>query len=292
MRRKPKLGQNFLVSNTAQRAIVDALGPLAAQTVVEIGPGKAAITELLATRAKRLVAIELDDTLAPALRTRFAMSNQASGFERVEVIHQDVLTVDLTALATRIEAEAHAIEQTASPNTARVNSALKMAVIGNLPYYITSDILLHLFAHHAVLSRAILMVQREVGDRIVAEPGTRDYGMLSATCQLYARTERLFTLPPEAFSPAPAVHSSVVRLDFAPRLTELAVAREPFLAYLRQSYAQKRKTLANNLRAAGYPADALGRAFPIAGINPQARAETLTLAEQARLFHVLRKTDQ
>jgi 16S rRNA (adenine1518-N6/adenine1519-N6)-dimethyltransferase len=274
---KPKLGQNFLVSVQAQRAIADALGDVSQQTVVEIGPGKAAITDLVARRARRLIAIELDDTLAAALQTRFLLSNAAHGETRgtVEVLHRDVLKVDLTELAAK-----HATENGASAQAT-------MAVVGNLPYYITSDILLHLFRHEAVLGRAVLMVQREVADRIVAEPGTRDYGMLSATCQLYARVERLFTLPPEAFWPPPQVHSSVVRLTMGPRFADLGVEPADFLAYLRLCFAQKRKTLTNNLRAAGHAPNAIEHALKSAEVPPQARAETLSLEQQARLFQAL-----
>ena len=281
---KARLGQNFLISEAAQRAIADALGDVREQAVIEIGPGKAAITDLLAKRARLLVAIELDATLAAALRTRFLIQNAA--LERVQVLQQDVLTVNLTDLAARLSGQ---LVETEAPAQHTPTSASKsrLAVVGNLPYYITSDILLHLCAHNAVLSRAVLMVQREVADRIVAEPGTRDYGMLSATCQLYARVERLFTLPPEAFSPPPQVHSSVVRLRFAPRFAELGVEPEAFTAYLRVSFAQKRKTLANNLRAAGHSPQAVADALERSGIAPQARAETLKLEEQARIFQAL-----
>ena len=285
MQQKSRIGQNFLVDQQAQLAIADALGDVSQQTVVEIGPGKAAITDILARRARHLIAIELDDTLAAALHTRFLVSNAALGAaldetlgqarRGVEVLHRDVLKVDLTELA-RVFVEADS-----------TSARAKMAVVGNLPYYITSDILLHLFKHEAVLGRAVLMVQREVADRIVAEPGTRDYGMLSATCQLYARVERLFTLPPASFSPQPQVHSSVVRLTLAPRFAELGVEAVGFLGYLRVCFAQKRKTLANNLRAAGYVAGAVERALESAGVVSQARAETLTLEEQARLFLAL-----
>jgi 16S rRNA (adenine1518-N6/adenine1519-N6)-dimethyltransferase len=279
---KAKLGQNFLVSAEAQRAIVEALGYIRNKAVVEIGPGKAAITDLLAKRARRLVAIELDPTLAAALRIRFP-ANHAEA-EHVQILHQDVLKVDLSELAMQLGNLAAPTDN----GTAPVDDD-KLVVAGNLPYYITSDILLHLFAHHAVLSRAVLMVQREVADRIVAEPGTSDYGMLSATCRLHARAERLFTLPPTAFSPPPQVHSSVVRLIFAPRFVELQVEPAAFIAHLRSCFAQKRKTLANNLRAAGYPASSITAALKQAGIAAQARAETLPLETQARLFHALPK---
>jgi 16S rRNA (adenine1518-N6/adenine1519-N6)-dimethyltransferase len=283
-KQKAKLGQNFLVRAAAQRAIADALGDVRDEAVVEIGPGKAAITDILAARARKLVAIELDSTLGPALRTRFLLSNEAAGRERVEVLLEDVLRVDLTALAGRLAAEARVAGAAEAAGAAKDG---KLAVVGNLPYYITSDILLHLFAHQAVLSRAVLMVQREVADRMVAEPGTSEFGMLSATCQMYARVERLFTLPPEAFSPAPQVHSSVVRLVFAPRFAELGVEAKAFMGHLRMCFAQKRKTLGNNLRSAELAADVVARALEEAGVGEKVRAETLTLEEQARVFRAL-----
>lgn len=247
---------------SACHKIADALGDLSEKTVIEIGPGAGAITEILARRARRLIAIELDRELAPRLREQFA--GQAS----VEVIEADVLETDLTALRQGNE---------------------KVSVVGNLPYYITSDILLKLFADNEMIDRAVVMVQREVADRIAAEPGTRDYGMLSATSQLYARVERVLTLPPQAFMPPPEVYSTVLRLTMRPRFAELGVEAEPFFAFLKQSFAQKRKTLAKNLRAAGLEANELATAFQSAGIAPMARAEELDLDAMARLFRALKK---
>ncbi len=262
MPQRPKLGQNFLVSPTAQAAIVDALGDLAHRTVVEIGPGRGAITNLLATRARRLILIELDRDLAPQLRAQFA--DRPS----VEVLQQDILATDLASLGS-------------DPNE-------KLAVVGNLPYYITSDILLHLFRAHAVIDRAVIMVQREVADRLAAQPGTRDYGWLSVTAQLYARVENLFTLPPEAFSPAPQVHSTVLRLTMAPRFAELNVDPETFLRFVGIGFAHKRKTLVNNLRSAGYTPVAIAAALDAAQIPPQSRTEQLNVPTLAALFHALR----
>ena len=131
------------------------------------------------------------------------------------------------------------------------------------------------------------MVQREVADRIVASPGTRAYGVLSATTQMYARAERLFTLPPSAFSPPPQVHSTVFRLTMRPRFQELDVDRKGFLNFVRQVFAQKRKTLANNLRAAGYEAARVRSALAECQLNPLIRAEDLSLESMACLFHAL-----
>jgi len=271
MPQKAKLGQNFLSDHSARIRIVEALGDLSCQTVVEIGPGKAAITDILAARAKRLIAVELDRELAAALRERFAEGKQPSS---VQIREQDILTVNLASLRDGEE---------------------KLMVVGNLPYYITSDILLHLFHHHLSISRAVVMMQREVADRVAAVPGSgdsssRDYGLLSATTQLYAKVEKLLTLPPGAFSPPPQVHSSVLRLTFAPRFAELGVSEDGFIAFLRQSFAQKRKTLQNNLRAAGYESQMIARALDEARVSAQARAETLSLDAMAKIYRTLLAT--
>jgi 16S rRNA (adenine1518-N6/adenine1519-N6)-dimethyltransferase len=243
-------------------AIVQALGDISQSTVVEIGPGAGAITGILAPRAHRLIAVELDRDLAPRLREQFAAQPS------VEVVQADVLTVDFDALRG---------EPDAGP----------LLVIGNLPYYITSDILLRLFRFHETISRAVIMVQREVADRVAAVPGTRDYGLLSATAQLYAQVERVLTLPPTAFMPPPDVHSTVLRLEMRPRFAELQVEAEPFIAFLKQSFAQKRKTLAKNLRAAGYDAVKIASAMETAQVSPMARAEALGLAEMAEIWKAL-----
>jgi 16S rRNA (adenine1518-N6/adenine1519-N6)-dimethyltransferase len=255
-RHKPKLGQNFLVSPTAPRAIVDALGDLSQATVLEIGPGRGALTQLLASRAKQLIAVELDASLAALLQESAA-----------EVICEDILRVDLTQLATQ--------------------RGVRLQVIGNLPYYISSPILMHLFAHSAVIDRAVLMAQREVAERMVAPPGSRAYGLLSATTQMYATVENLFTLPPEAFAPPPEVYSTVVRLTMHSRFEELAVESSGFLRFLRQSFAQKRKTLANNLRASGYIPAHVDAALAHCALDAQVRAEAVSLEAMARLYKAL-----
>ncbi len=162
-------------------------------------------------------------------------------------------------------------------------------VAGNLPYYITSPILLKLAASHAALDRAVLMVQREVADRVVAVPGTRDYGLLSVTVQMYGPVERLFTLLPSAFFPPPDVHSTVFRWRFAPRFAEFGVEEAGFLRFARQVFAQKRKTLANNLRAAGYESTDIKTALTAASIGAQARAEELPLEKLTALWISLPK---
>jgi 16S rRNA (adenine1518-N6/adenine1519-N6)-dimethyltransferase len=259
-KRKPKFGQNFLVDDNARHAIVDALGDVSERTVIEIGPGHGAITSLIAPRVKRLVALELDRALAAELTFKFREQPQ------VEIVVGDVLESDLAAL---------------------VPAGTTADVIGNLPYYITSDILLKLFAagRDGLLGRAVLMMQREVADRISAAPGVKEYGLLSATAQMNASVDDLFTLPPEAFNPPPDVYSTVLRLHFAPRFSELQVDPAGFDTFLKQAFAQKRKTLHNNLRAAGLGTERLA-AWP-QEIPAQARAESLGLEAMAGLYRRL-----
>jgi 16S rRNA (adenine1518-N6/adenine1519-N6)-dimethyltransferase len=262
MPQRPKLGQNFLTDPTAQAAIVDALGDVSARTVVEIGPGRGAITSLLAARARRLVAIELDREMAPQLREKFA------GRESVSILAADVLGVDFSPL--------------------RDGEPEKLLVVGNLPYYITSDILLRLFRFAGDVERAVVMLQREIADRVAGAPGTRDYGLLSVTTQMYARVEKLMTLPPSAFSPAPQVHSTVVRLTMTPRFEELGVGAEEFLPFVRSCFAQKRKMLGRNLRNAGFEAAGIAAAFEGCGVGGTVRAEEVGVEGLACLFRRLR----
>ncbi|HEY0263891.1 MAG TPA: 16S rRNA (adenine(1518)-N(6)/adenine(1519)-N(6))-dimethyltransferase RsmA [Granulicella sp.] len=259
MKQKSKLGQNFLIDERARHAIAEALGDVHDRTVIEIGPGHGAITDILATRCGRLIAVEFDAKLAAELRERFA------GQPQVEIVQADILRTDLLTL---------------------IPEGDTADVIGNLPYYITSDILLHLFATAGRLRRAVVMMQREVAERVAAEPGGREYGVLSATAQMYAEVENLFTLPPGSFSPPPEVFSTVLRLHFRPRFEELGVDAAGFDAFLKQSFAQKRKTLANNLRAAGYTPEQLTQSWPEA-IPAQARSESIGLEAMAAFYRAL-----
>jgi 16S rRNA (adenine1518-N6/adenine1519-N6)-dimethyltransferase len=257
---KPRLGQNFLNDTQAIERIAGSLGDLSGRTVVEIGPGAGAITSALVARAAHVIAVELDPGLAAHLREEFPA-------EKLTVYQQDVLAFDFAAVAAQ--------------------AAQRLLVIGNLPYYITSQILLKLAAGHASIDRAVLMVQREVAERITASPGSRDYGLLSVTAQIYGPATELFTLPPSAFSPPPDVHSTVFRWRFAPRFAELDVEEASFLPFVRKVFAQKRKTLSNNLRVAGVSPDAISSALTHARIDPRARAEQLSIETLAALWHGL-----
>ena len=274
---KPKLGQHFLDDDSFALQIVDAIGDVSQNTVLEIGPGRGVLTSILAKRARRLIAVELDRVLAAQLRLRLGM------FPNVEVIEGDILSIDIDSLFGP------------KPGLSRPGIEFKPAparVIGNLPYYITSDILLRLFEYSRYFETLVILVQREVADRIAAEPGSSDYGLLSATAQLYARVEKLFTLPPGAFDPPPKVHSTVLRLTMAPLQHDIgldcdSLLKDGFFDFLKLSFGQKRKTLWNNLKG-NYPESVLRAALAEARVKPAARAETLSLEQSAALFLALR----
>jgi 16S rRNA (adenine1518-N6/adenine1519-N6)-dimethyltransferase len=268
---KAKLGQNFLTSQSAAEDIVAALGDVSHSVVVEIGPGRGALTNTLVKKAGRVIAIELDRKLAAELRLAF--SDQPN----LEVLEGDILAVDFRAVL-----------RPAGPLTDLRPLKLQPAqLVGNLPYYITSDILLRLFEFHDQFDRMVIMVQREVGDRIAAKPGSRDYGLLSATCQLYTKVEKLFVLPPEVFSPPPKVHSTALRLQVAPRFAELGVPPAKFVDFLKMAFAMKRKTLVNNLKPRFLPEE-IRTALEIAGVRPDVRAEAVSLEKSAEIFLGLR----
>ena len=273
-RKKPKLGQHFLVDQAAALRIVESLGDLSQSTVLEIGPGRGALISLLAKRARRLIAIELDRVLAAQLRMNFSLATN------VEIIEADILAVDLNTIFG---------PKPGSTRPGLNHQPERVSVVGNLPYFLTSEILLRLFAYRKYFSTLVLMVQNEVADRLAAHPGKADYGLLSATAQLYAHVRKLFTLPPGAFSPPPKVDSAVVELQMASQLESLRVPESAFLSFLKLSFAQKRKTLWNNLKSE-YQSQGLRDAMEQVGIEPTSRAEAVPLDKAAALFRTLGST--
>ena len=269
--KRPRLGQNFLADRRAAEKIVDALGDVSQRLVVEIGPGKGVLTDLLVQRAGHVIAIELDHVLGAQLRMKYALR------KNLEIIEGDVLGIQFGRLVGR---------ENGTAGDTWVRNAPKAQVIGNLPYYITSPILLHLFEQHEHIGQIVIMVQREVADRIAAEPGGREYGLLSATAQLFAKVEKLFTLPPTAFAPPPKVHSTVLRLTIAPQAEKLGVDPRAFLDFLKVAFAQKRKTLLNNLRQR-YDEDGAKKALATARLRPDVRAEAAELDKMAKVFRAL-----
>jgi 16S rRNA (adenine1518-N6/adenine1519-N6)-dimethyltransferase len=271
-RKKPKLGQNFLADRSYAQKIVAALGDLSQETVMEIGAGRGALTDSLVARAKKVMAIELDRVLAAQLRLRYV------GRKNVEIIEADVLTVELPTLLH--------ITAPGPLKDLRPLDVERVRVVGNLPYYITSDILLRLFEQHRFIESIVIMVQKEVGERIAASPGTRDYGLLSATAQLYSDVESLFVVPPGAFAPPPRVHSAVLRMTIAPKFESLDVPEGEFIDFLKHTFAQKRKTLLNNLKGT-YDTKLAAAAMKKVAIKPDARSEAVPLTKMAALWKAL-----
>jgi 16S rRNA (adenine1518-N6/adenine1519-N6)-dimethyltransferase len=255
-RPKKSFGQHFLHEKRYIERIVSAISPRADDFVVEIGPGEGALTLPLLAAAGKLTAIELDTDLIPDLKARAASVGELS------IIHSDVLKVDFTALAHR-----HGVE--------------RLRVAGNLPYYISSPILFHCVEHAAAIQDMHFMLQKEVVDRMAAEPGSKVYGRLSVMLQLVCNVVPLFNVPPGAFRPPPKVESAVVRLvPLAP--DQLHDANPDRLyAIVKAAFAQRRKTLSNALK---HVMDA--NAIMAADVDPKARAETLSPHDYVRLAKV------
>jgi 16S rRNA (adenine1518-N6/adenine1519-N6)-dimethyltransferase len=256
-RPKKSFGQHFLHEKRYIDRIVSAISPRPDDTVVEIGPGEGALTLPLLAAAGRLTAIELDTDLIPGLQER------AAGVGELSIIHSDVLKVDFTALAHRLGVE-------------------RLRIAGNLPYYISSPILVHCVEHARAIQDMHFMLQKEVVDRMAAEPGSKVYGRLSVMLQLACRVESLFVVPPGAFRPPPKVDSAVVRLvPLEPaQLPDAAPAR--IHAIVKAAFAQRRKTLGNALK---HVMDA--QAILSADVDPKARAETLSPQDYVRLARVV-----
>ncbi|HEV3468810.1 MAG TPA: 16S rRNA (adenine(1518)-N(6)/adenine(1519)-N(6))-dimethyltransferase RsmA, partial [Pyrinomonadaceae bacterium] len=251
-RAKKSLGQNFLVEESYVRRIVDALGPRGDETVVEVGPGRGALTGRLVGMAGRVVAVEFDRELAAYLRGRFA---GAANFELVEA---DALEVDFCG---------------------RVAPAASARVVANLPYNISTAVVQRLVSQRRCLPEMVLMLQREVVERLTAAPGSAARGFLSVLVQAHCEAEALFDVPPGAFRPVPKVWSTVVRLRARERAELGAAGEEFFRAVVGAGFAQRRKTILNNLRAApaGLRArvEAAGGGLAVleaAGVEPHRRA--------------------
>lgn len=250
---KRSFSQNFLIQPGAIAQIADAAASMGDQ-IVELGPGLGALTYALLERGCRVLAVELDRDMVRVLREEFADQ------DRLEVRHGDAADLDF---------EAHSRA-----------CGSKLIVTGNLPYQATGAILRQVVAHRAVLDGAVLMVQREVRDRLVAKPATKQYGALTVFTRAAFEAETVCRLRPGSFYPVPRVESAVVRL--LPREAPLADETQSFQAVVRAAFQMRRKTLRNALRALG-DAEWVDRALSEAGIDPGRRGETLSIAEFARL---------
>ena len=240
-----RLGQHFLARQSVLERIADAACPDGIDTVVEIGPGRGALTTHLLARANRVIAIEIDPVLVHYLRAEFRDQ------PRLTILEADILKADLEQWG-------------------------RVAVTGNLPYYITSPILEQTLSLDEALVQAVFLVQKEVAERLTAHPGTRDYGFLSVQTQLLSTPELLFEVPADAFRPRPKVDSAVVRLT--PKRDIPALDRPRFLEFVSRCFRHKRKTIRNNLAA--YYDRALLDSIPAT----KKRAEQLSIAELAELY--------
>jgi 16S rRNA (adenine1518-N6/adenine1519-N6)-dimethyltransferase len=259
--RRPKFGQHFLTDLRYRRRIVAALDLHSSDVVVEIGAGGGAMTELLAERARQVVAIELDPALAENLSQKLAS-------EQISILQGDILSTDLAALCRRERTE-------------------KCFVFGNLPYYITSPIIHRLFDFRIYIRGMALLVQREVAARLTAVPGTRAYGYLSVLAQLYSRPRTLFSVPPGAFLPPPKVYSALVDFQMGPKFPHWSSKdQQDYLKFVKRCFAQKRKNLLNNL-AGIYTRARVERELTALSLPSTARAEQLTVEQLASLHRRL-----
>jgi 16S rRNA (adenine1518-N6/adenine1519-N6)-dimethyltransferase len=260
--RRPKLGQHFLRSEDYCHRIADAAPLNADDLLVEIGPGRGDMTRLLVQRVRYLAAIEIDPALIRQLRQEFQDDS------RVEIIEGDILKADLPEICRRYKME-------------------QCVVFGNLPYYITSPILHHLFGARARIRHMTVLVQQEVAKRIAAGAGSADYGYLSVLAQCFSRPRVVLDLPPSAFSPPPKVRSTLVNFQMTPKFPSWdEKTYAGFLAFVQRCFAQKRKSLLNNLWQA-YTRPAAQRALESLGLGPHVRAEELSLDQLAETFKIL-----
>ena len=261
-----KFGQNFLIDTHVLEKIISAAGITKNDCVLEIGPGIGTMTQYLAENAGHVVAVEIDRNLIPILKETLA------DYDNVTVINEDILRVDIKALAEEY------------------NGGKPIKVVANLPYYITTPIIMGLFESGVPIDNITVMVQKEVADRMKEGPGSKDYGALSLAVQYYAEPEIVAIVPPNCFIPRPNVGSAVIRLT---RHKEMPVeVKDPALMFkiIRASFNQRRKTLQNGLGNAPelpYTKEQIAAAIAEMGLTPTIRGEALSLAQFAQLSDIL-----
>lgn len=261
-----KFGQNFLIDTHVLEKIILSAGVTKEDCVLEIGPGIGTMTQYLAEHARQVVAVEIDRNLIPIL------SETLAGYENVEIINEDILKVDIKQLAEQY------------------NGGRPIKVVANLPYYITTPIIMGIFESDVPIDNITVMVQKEVADRMKEGPGSKDYGALSLAVQYYAKPEIVANVPPNCFIPRPNVGSAVIRLT---RHKEMPVqVKNPKLMFqlIRASFNQRRKTLQNGLNNSPdlpYSKEQVAAAIEKMGLSPSVRGETLSLEQFARLSDLL-----
>ena len=261
-----KFGQNFLIDTRVLERIIAAAGVTKDDFVLEIGPGIGTMTQYLCENARAVAAVEIDKNLIPIL------ADTLSEYDNVEVINDDILKVDINRLAEER------------------NGGKPIKVVANLPYYITTPIIMGLFESHVPIDSITIMVQKEVADRMQVGPGTKDYGALSLAVQYYAKPEIVANVPPNCFMPRPNVGSAVIRLTRHKEVPVQVEDEKLMFRIIRASFNQRRKTLANGLNNA--PDIPLGKediakAIEILGVSPSIRGEALTLRQFAELSNII-----
>ena len=269
VRPQKSLGQNFLIDEEVIAAIVEGSGVTKDTLVIEIGPGTGALTVPLAERAGRLVAVELDERVIPGLRVKtFSLGN-------VEIIHEDILKVDLKELITRELAE---------------YGLKEVRIVGNLPYYITTPIIMKLLEADTGAASITAMMQKEVGDRIAAEPGTKLSGAITYSVHYYAEVSEIVQVGRESFYPVPKVDSVVLRMDIRDERPVTVSDEEFFFRCIKAGFSQRRKTILNSLTSLGdYDKKMISDALDAAGIEHDRRAESLGMEDFARLAEAFRE---
>ncbi len=260
---RPRWSQNFLANPGAARVCVQALDPVPGDAILEIGPGKGVLTRLLLEKSPNVTAIEIDPALCDFLRRKFEY------MKGLRLVPGDFLEIDLDQLKN--------------------SGSEKYKVIGNLPYAVVSPILQKLLAWNG-WSKAVLMMQKEVGERIMAEPGTKAYGILAISVQSRSRIGKVLQLSRHSFHPVPKVESVVLELSPLDRPLFQPSEEKAFFRVVKAAFSHRRKTLINSLQYdLDLPAPAILKAVEAAGLSPKARAETITLPEFKQLSEILDK---
>jgi len=271
---KKSLGQNFLTDRGVARRIIDAVAPLEKDIIIEIGPGTGALTKLLVKRCGYLIAIEIDSRLADELGRLIPADN-------ISIVNLDALTIDWNDYAK-------VAKNMLYPPRRDYPDRRRVRIVANLPYNISTPIIEKLLpVGRRQLCDMTLMLQKEVADRITTGPGSKEYGYLSVMVQYYCEATKLFEVPPSAFTPAPKVRSAVIRLTVREQPAVEVADEKKFFALVRAAFAQRRKTILNNLKAAARALEftaAVESALEAASVSPQRRAETLSLAEFTDLY--------
>lgn len=258
------LGQNFLISRDVVEGIVSAAGIGPDDLVIEIGPGIGVLTSEAADAAGKVVCIELDRNLIEVL------SDTLAGRENITVVEGNVLKTDLTRLIEEEKGDLTGVK-----------------IIGNLPYYITTGIIMKLLEERVPAESITIMMQKEVAERVAADPGSRIYGALSVAVQYYCTVHHALEVPKENFMPQPKVDSTVLRLDLRKQPAVDVMDENMFFQCVKAGFGQRRKTLSNSLKATGFSAERITDALTAAGVDPKRRAETLSLEDFANIANAL-----